>query len=132
MEEDKVGIFSKALNWKPLLLHKIKIKQNPGCPIKECNAIFENIHQDIRVSQKQKKICIDQSLWKHHILERVRAKRGLFQQVWFVPNTFEGFECQCHPRKVFYYHLSLETVSPALKQDCYINMNISFSWEKII
>ena len=128
MEEDKVGIFSKALNWKPLLLHKIKTKQNPGCPIKECNAIFENIHQDIRVSQKQKKICIDQSLWKHyHILERVRAKQGVVEQV-----HLRGLSVSATPGKFFYYHLSLETVSPALKQDCYINMNISFSWEKII
>ena len=39
-----VGIFSKAPDWISLFLFKIKIKQNPNCPNKEYNAIFEHIH----------------------------------------------------------------------------------------
>ena len=34
MEGDEGGMFSKAPDWKPLFLLKIKIKQNPGCPNK--------------------------------------------------------------------------------------------------
>ena len=30
------------------ILLKMKIKQNPGCPKKEYNAIFKHIHQNIR------------------------------------------------------------------------------------
>ena len=43
MEEDERGIFSKALDRKPLLLLKIKIERNLDCPIKEYNAIFNHI-----------------------------------------------------------------------------------------
>ena len=35
MKGDEGGIFSKAPGQKPLLLLKIKIKQNTGCPSKE-------------------------------------------------------------------------------------------------
>ena len=55
MQEDEGGIFSKATDWKPLFLLKIKIKQNLGCLNKEYNAIFEHIHQNIRVFPKTKK-----------------------------------------------------------------------------
>ena len=54
MEGDEGGIFSKAPDWKSLLL-KIKIKQKSGCPNKEYNAIFKHIiHQDIRASPRSK------------------------------------------------------------------------------
>ena len=35
MKGDEGGIFSKAPAWKTLLLLKMKIKQNLGCPNKE-------------------------------------------------------------------------------------------------
>ena len=40
MEGDKGGIFSEVSDRKSLSLFKIKIKQNPGRPNKEYNAIF--------------------------------------------------------------------------------------------
>ena len=33
----------------------MKIKQNPGCPNKESNTIFEHIHQNIRSYYRSKK-----------------------------------------------------------------------------
>ena len=44
MEGNEVNIFSKAPDRIPLFLLKTKIKQNPGCPNKEYNAIFKHIH----------------------------------------------------------------------------------------
>ena len=51
MEEDEIGIFSKAPDWKPLFLLNIKIKRNPGCPNKEYSSIFEKIHHNIRIPE---------------------------------------------------------------------------------
>ena len=48
MEGDEGGIFSKTPEWKSLFSLKIKIKQSPGCPNKEYNAIFLYINQNIR------------------------------------------------------------------------------------
>ena len=50
VEGDEGGIFEKSSRLKPFpyFLLKIKIKQNPGCPNKEYNAIFKHIHQNIR------------------------------------------------------------------------------------
>ena len=59
MEGDKVGIFIKAPDWEPLFLLKIKFKQNPGCPNKEYNAIFEHIHQNIRAYPRSKSALIN-------------------------------------------------------------------------
>ena len=55
MQGDVGNIFSKAPDWKPLFLLRIKIKQNPGCPNKEYNAVFEHIHQSIRAYPRKKK-----------------------------------------------------------------------------
>ena len=46
MEEDDGGISSKTQDWQLLFLLIIKIKQNLGCPNKEYDAIFEQIHQN--------------------------------------------------------------------------------------
>ena len=42
----------------PLFLFKIKSKQNSGCLNKEYNAIFAQIHQNIRVYHRNKKIVL--------------------------------------------------------------------------
>ena len=137
MEVDEFGIFSKAPDWKPLLLLTIKIKQKPGWPNREYNAIFEHSHQNIRGYHGSKKVCIDQWLWKYCcIFRRVRAKRGVGEEVWFVPNTLGVLRVWATEKKLgyFYFHLSLEAASPVLKltQNCYINKNISFSWKLVI
>ena len=55
----------------------------------------------------------------------------LGKQVWFVPNTFGGLRVSLTSGKCghFYFHLSLETIFPALKLtlNCYINISVSFS-----
>ena len=48
MKVDEGGIFSEAPDWKTLFLLKIKIKQNPGCPIKNENVVFKHFHQNIK------------------------------------------------------------------------------------
>ena len=55
MEEDETGIFSKVPDSESLFLLKRTIKQNPGCPNKNYNAIFKNIHQNIRAYPRSKK-----------------------------------------------------------------------------
>ena len=104
MEGNEVGVFIKALDWIPLFFLKIKIKQNPGYLNEQYNAIFKHIHQNIRAYPRSKKICTDQLLWKYYCLfRRVRAKRDVGEQVWFVPNTFGGSEGQCHLRKIWLF-----------------------------
>ena len=56
VEGDEGGIFSKAPDSKPLFLLKIKIKQNPGCPNKEFDEIFEHIHQNVRTYPRSRKM----------------------------------------------------------------------------
>ena len=63
--------------------------------------------------QEVKKICIDQCLWKYYcILGKIREKRGVGGQVWFVPDTFGGLRAGATTGKFcrFNSHLSLETV----------------------
>ena len=81
-----------------------------------------------------KEIWIDQLLWKYYcILGQIWAKQTV---VRFVPNAIGESEGLCHPRKFCYFHshLILETVFQALKltQNCYIIMNISFSWKLVV
>ena len=125
MEGDEEGIFSKAPNWKPLFLLEIRIKQNPGCPNKEYNAIFKHFYMNIKAYARGKKMCIDQWLGKYCILRKIWAKQGVGEQVWFVSNTVVESGVS---RNSFSNDLSLEAVSPVLKltQNCYINMNIFF------
>ena len=80
MEGDEAGIFCGAPDWKSLFLLKIKIKQNPSCQIKEYNAIFKHIHQNIMAYHISKKICIDQRFEKYYciILGGILAKPDLF------------------------------------------------------
>ena len=86
MEGDEVGIFSKAPDWKPLFLLKIKIKQNAGCPNKD---IFKHIHQNIRaypISKKSALILIN-GLWKYVVYSELSEKtEGVSEQVRFVLN----------------------------------------------
>ena len=106
---NEIGIFSKAPDWIPLSLLKIKIKQNPGCPDKKYNAILEYIHHNIMAYPRSKKICIDQWLWKYYCLfGRVRTKQRVGKQVWFVPNIFGGSEGQCHLREIWIFLLSFK------------------------
>ena len=76
---------------------------------------------------------IGQWLGKYCILGWNWAKRGAAKQVWFVPNTVRQSGLVATPEKFCNFSplLSLETVVPALKltQNCYVNMNISFSWK---
>ena len=55
MDGDEVDIFSKAPDWKTFFLLKIKTEENPGCPNKEHNAIFEDIHQNMGAYSRCKK-----------------------------------------------------------------------------
>ena len=130
MKGDKRGYFSKFPDWKHLFLFKMKIKQNPGCPNKEFKVDFKHFHQNIRVYHKSKKICISQWLVKCFILGRSWAKRGVADQIWFVPDggfwgkslhqvNFADFEIN-HGNSIF--------LAFTLARNCYLNMNISFSW----
>ena len=59
MEGGEVGIFSKALDWKPLFLLKIKIKQNPGCPNKEYNISSTFIRISVPIAEVKKSVLIN-------------------------------------------------------------------------
>ena len=53
MKGDEEGIFSKAPNRKPVFLLKIKIKQNPGCPVKEHKCSLQTLLSEYQgLSQK--------------------------------------------------------------------------------
>ena len=64
-EGDEGGIFSKAPDWKFLLLLKIEVKQNPGYPDKEYNANYQHIYRNFMPYRRSKKNCTDQWLGKH-------------------------------------------------------------------
>ena len=51
---------SVELQTENLPLLKIKVKHNPGCPNKEYNAAFKNIHQNISILSRGKKTCIEE------------------------------------------------------------------------
>ena len=81
-----------------------------------------------------KKICINEWLGKYFcLLGRILPKRGVGEQVRFVPNTAGGGRSGSSPILgkfwKIYSHLILELVFAGLKltKNCYINMNISFS-----
>ena len=69
---------------------------------------------------------------------RIRAKGGVSNHVYFVPDTVwgRGVWGTAQPKKIYNFdpYLSLETVSLALNlpQNCYINMRSSFSWKLVI
>ena len=79
---------------------------------------------------KKSTLIIDYEKY-HCIFGRVRAKRGVGEQLWFVSIHLGGLRVGANHEKFgyFYSHLSLETVLPALKltQNSYINVNKSFS-----
>ena len=117
MEGDEGGMFSKSPDWKPLFLLKTKIKQNPGCPNKEYNAIFKHIHENSRTCYRSKKICSNQWLGKYFVLGRTWGKQGIGEQVLFVPNTVGCLGGVTAIGKIynFYPHLNLEPVFAILK-----------------
>ena len=120
MEGDEEGIFSKALEWKPLLLLKIEIKQNLDYPNKHCvislqiqektdqkklriwtlfthwRNIIQSSSTFIKLSGpisevKEKSAIIND--WENIIAYwegRIQAKRDVGEQVWFVTNTVCG------------------------------------------
>ena len=56
-------------------------------PNKEYNVIFKNIHQITMAYPRTKKICIDQTFWKHYwILGKIWAKQDVNEQVRSVQN----------------------------------------------
>ena len=88
MERDEVGIFGKVPDWKPSLLLKIKIKQNPGYPNKD---VFNHIHQNIRAYPKSKKSALihdDENIVAYS--EQSKQSEGVGKQVRFVLNLFWG------------------------------------------
>ena len=118
MEGNEVDILVKAPDWMPLLLLKIKIKQNLGYPNKEYNVIFKHIHQNIRAYCRSKKICIIDD-YENIIANSEESEQsevyankcGLFQ----IHLGGLGISATSGKFDYFYSHLSLETVFPALK-----------------
>ena len=111
VKEASRGIFWQGSRQKNLFLLKIKIKQNPGCSNKEHNAIFEQLHQNIRPYPGNKKICIDQWLGKSYcMLGRIWGKWdvGLLcsNKVLFVPNTVVWTGGKCSTREFLQFLLS--------------------------
>ena len=83
MQGHKGGIFSKATDWKPLFLIKIKTKQNLACLNKERNVIFEHIRQNVRVFPRTKSSALNNNC------ENITAywEKSKQSEVWvFVPS----------------------------------------------
>ena len=118
---DEGGNFSKAQDWKPLFLLKVKIKQKPASRNKEYNVAFKHSHQNIRAYPRSKKNLRWSMIGKMlHI-----GKNG--EKCCISRGSREA-------RKVLQFFPSeknLEIVFPTLKltRNCYLNMNISFSWK---
>ena len=119
MERDKGGFLNKASDWKTLLLH-LKFEQNPDCPNKKYNAIFEYIHQNIRTYCRNKKYLhwsmngkVLLHIGKNQRKERIASmdKCGLFQM------QLRGLGGNAITGKnfIFSLHVRLDTVFPALK-----------------
>ena len=96
MEGDEGGIFSKAPDWIPLFLFKIKIKIQATKirNIIQSSSAFVKILGSIPVL---KKIYTDQ--W----LGRIRTKQDVGKQARFVLNTVMGFGGRQNPRKTFQF-----------------------------
>ena len=62
VEKSEGGIFSKAPDWQPLFLLKMKLKRNPDCPNQECNSILKHIYQNIRTYPRKKKTNLPWSM----------------------------------------------------------------------
>ena len=65
---------------------------------------MQSLSTFIRISgsiPEVKKNRIDQWLWKYCILRKIRAKQGVGEQVWFVPNTVERSGGSHKSRKLF-------------------------------
>ena len=69
--------FQQSSKLKLFLLTKINIKQNPRCPIKECNAILKHIHQNNRTYSKSKGISA-----LINELENIAYQEKSVQSVW--------------------------------------------------
>ena len=109
-----------------LRIFRLKIKQNSSCLNKEDNPIFKHIHQNIRVCPRSKKRSgLINNLEKYYcILGRIRAKRDVGKPIRFIPNTVRESWRQHKPRRILKFLPSFK-----LKQNFYLNMNISFPWK---
>ena len=120
MKGDGGRNFSKTPDRKLLLLLKIKIKQKPACRNKEYNVAFKHFHQNIRAYTRK---------WKNlhwpMIGEMLHIGKNGENVAYLGGNAKPGKFCNFSPL------LNLEIVFPALKltRNCYLNMNISFSWK---
>ena len=114
-------------------MFQIKIEQNPGCPNKEYNAIYEYIHWNIGVYPTNKEKSTLDNDWETIIryweeceennVSENKCRLLQMQLSALVGKAFTGsFYNLC-------LHVSLETAFSALKltQNCYMNLNISFS-----
>ena len=111
-------------------LLNILIKRNLGCPNTEYDFIFEHFHQNIRAYPRGKKICIDQWLWKYYCISgKVRAKRGVDGQVWFVPNTYRGSEDRCYPLQMWLFLRSSKFGNSIAST--YTDMKLLYKYEHI-
>ena len=94
-------------------------------------------YQNIKAYPTFKKFCINEWLGKYFcLLGRILAKRGVGEQVWFVPNTAGGSGSTPILGKFckIYSDLILEPVFAGLKltKNCYVNMNVSFSGKESV
>ena len=134
LEGDKGGFFSEAPDWKHLFLLKTEIKQNPGWPNEECNAIIEHIYRNIRTYLRSKKISIDQ-YWENIIAywdpskakSKSKVKCGLFQiKLCGLGGTTM--------RKILQFSPSFKPGKFVILRSliCCTNMKIYFSWKLAI
>ena len=132
-ERGEVGIFSKAPDWKPLFLLKIKHKQNPGCRNKQYR--FQFLNTFIRISGpilEVKKLPLIND-YENIIAYGKSKSKGRCRRTSEVCskyiNTFGGLKVGGTPGKFgyFYSRLSLKTIFLALKLTQNVNNNISFS-----
>ena len=111
-EGGEVGIFSKAPDWKPLFLLKIKHKQNPGCRNKQYR--FQFLNTFIRISGpilEVKKLPLIND-YENIIAYGKSKSKGRCRRTSEVCskyiNTFVGSESWWHPRKIWLFLLSFK------------------------
>ena len=90
--------FSEALRWKPLCLLKIKIKQSPGCPNKEYNAIFKQIHQNSRAYSRSKKM-----IWKILRIRKNPSKARRLKTNLVCSKYSLGSGRSCNPKEILQF-----------------------------
>ena len=99
---------SKVTNWsaQTLLVNSFLLRCVHGIQIKLCKYLtcsIYNLSEYQGQFQKQKTFYIDQRLRKYYILGRIQAKRGVGEQVWFVPNILLGSRTSRNSRKILQF-----------------------------